>query len=182
MRTFVEASFVERGDKRDKEAEAKSKESKITGSRTATKRTPISKVENSRFTLNWALKFWSMGFNAFFYFLSILFQGSIPLFFSPLPYYPHSPASPFKLSFPHRLAFTTGAWWLGGLNYWSPLTITYPAHQKIKVQPGYWVQFHYYFTLSLRTMFISIGLYKRRWQLKIPCISHIGLTTNRLPS
>ena len=40
------------------------------------------------------------------------------------------------LSFPHRLAFLTGAWWPGGLNYWSPLTITYPAHQKIEVRWG----------------------------------------------
>ena len=45
MRTFVEASFVERGDKREKEVEAKSKESKVSGSRTATKRTPMSKIQ-----------------------------------------------------------------------------------------------------------------------------------------
>ena len=32
-------------------------------------------------------------------------------------------------SFLHRLAFTIGAWYPGGLNYWSPLTITYPTHR-----------------------------------------------------
>ena len=52
------------------------------------------------------------------------------------------PARPYCLSFPHQLAFTTGAWQPGGLNYWSPLTITYPAHQKIKlwypVRAGRW--------------------------------------------
>ena len=30
----------------------------------------------------------------------------------------------------------TGAWEPGGLNYWSPLAITYPAHLKIEVRWG----------------------------------------------